>query len=307
MSARRERSALATPGGDARMITKALASAADVVIVDLEDAVAPEAKGAARATVIRSLRELDWGDRPRLVRLNGLATPWFYRDLIEIVEAAGDRLDCLMVPKINRPEDVYVVDTLLTQLELAIGRAQPIGLEVQIETAAGLARCEAIAAASPRIEAIVFGPGDYAASVAMPLTRIGTPDRWDAAYPGHRFHYPMHRLLVAGRAAGVRVIDGPYADFRDEAGLRRAAELARALGYDGKWAIHPAQVATINAVFAPTTEEVLWARRVIAAYDEATAAGRGALALDGAMIDAASLRMAQATLARLGGDDEAMR
>lgn len=299
MIERPERSALSTPGSDWRMIEKALASAADVVIVDLEDAVAPDQKVAARAQVGRALRELDWGDKPGLFRINALDTPWFYRDLIEIVEAAGDRLDLIVVPKVNRPEDVYVLATLLAQLELAGGLTRPIGIEVQIETASGLANCEAIAAASSRIEAVIFGPGDYAASTGLPQTAIGAPDTWDQSYDGHRFHYPMHRLLVAGRAAGTRVIDGPYADFRDEAGLRRSCLTARALGYDGKWAIHPAQIATINEVFAPTLEEVLWARKVIAAYEAATAAGSGAMAIDGVMIDAASIRMARATLARL--------
>jgi citrate lyase subunit beta/citryl-CoA lyase len=302
MIERPERSALTTPGSDWRMIEKALASTADVVIVDLEDAVAPDQKVAARAQVGRALRELDWGQKPGVFRINGLDTPWFYRDLIEIVEAAGDRLDLIVVPKVNRPEDVYVLDTLLTQLELAGGLTRPIGLEVQIETATGLVNCEEIAAASRRIEAVIFGPGDYAASVGLPQTAIGAPDTWDQGYDGHRFHYPMHRLLVAGRAAGTRVIDGPIADFRDETGLRRSCLTARALGYDGKWAIHPAQIAVINEVFAPTLEEVLWARKVIAGYEAATAAGSGAMAIDGLMIDAASIRMARATLARLAGE-----
>lgn len=299
MIERPERSVLSTPGSDWRMIEKALASAADVVIVDLEDAVAPDQKVAARGQVGRALAELDWAGKPGTFRINALDTPWFYRDLIEIVESAGDRLELIVVPKVNRPEDVYVLATLLTQLELAAGLTRPIGLEVQIETATGLANCEAIAAASLRIEAVIFGPGDYAASTGLPQTAIGAPDRWDQSYGGHRFHYPMHRLLVAGRAAGIRVIDGPYADFRDEAGLRRSCLTARALGYDGKWAIHPVQIAIINEVFSPTVEEVLWARKVIDAYEAAAAAGSGAMALDGLMIDAASIRMARATLARL--------
>ena len=299
MIERTERSVLVTPGSNERMIEKAIASEADVVILDLEDAVAPEQKAEARALVGRALRELDWGDKPRCFRVNALDSPWFHRDLIEIVETAGDQLDLITVPKVNRPEDVHVIDTLLTQIELAGSLPCRIGIEVQIETASGLVNCEAIAAASPRIEAVVFGPGDYAASVGMPVTAIGAPDTWDAAYDGHRFHYPMHRLLVAGRAAGRRVIDGPYADFRNEAGLRRSCQMARALGYDGKWAIHPGQIAVINELFTPSLEEVLWARKVIAAYDEAMAGGRGAMAIDGVMIDMASIRMARATLARL--------
>lgn len=299
MIERIQRSALVTPGSNFRMIEKAVASAADVVIIDLEDAVAPDQKAAARTQVARALRDLDWGTKPGAFRVNALDTPWFYRDLIEIVEAAGDRIGLIVVPKVNRPEDVYVLDTLLTQLEQAVGLTRPIGLEVQIETATGVTNCEAIAAASPRVEAITFGPGDYAASTGMPMTAIGAPDAWDASYDGHRFHYPMHRILVAGRAAGVRVIDGPFADYRNDEGLRQSCRTARALGYDGKWAIHPAQIDTINEVFAPTAEEVIWARQVIASYEAAMSAGSGAMSMDGMMVDAATLRMARATLARL--------
>lgn len=299
MIERIERSALVTPGSNPRMIEKAVASAADMVIIDLEDAVAPDQKAAARTQVAQALRDLDWGDKPGAFRLNALDTPWFYRDLIEIVEAAGDRIGLIVVPKVNRPEDVYVLDTLLTQLEHAMGLATPIGLEVQIESATGLVNCEAIAAASPRVEALAFGPGDYAASTGLPMTAIGAPDAWDHGYAGHRFHYPMHRILVAGRAAGTRVIDGPFADYRNDDGLRQSCRTARALGYDGKWAIHPAQIEIINEMFAPTAEEVIWARQVIASYEAAMTAGSGAMTMDGMMVDAATLRMARATLARI--------
>lgn len=299
MTERIERSVLVTPGSNLRMIEKAAASAADVVVIDLEDAVAPDQKAAARAQVAQALIDLDWGDRLAAFRLNALDTPWFYRDLIEIVEAAGDRIGLIVVPKVNQPEDVYVLDTLLNQIEQATGLTRPIGLEVQIETATGLANCVAIAAASSRVEAITFGPGDYAASTGMPMTAIGAPDAWDAAYAGHRFHYPMSAILIAGRAAGARVIDGPYADFRNDEGLRQSCRTARALGYDGKWAIHPAQIEIINQVFSPTAEEVLWARQIAATYEAAMAAGSGAMSVDGMMVDAATLRMARSTLARL--------
>jgi citrate lyase subunit beta/citryl-CoA lyase len=299
MPDRTERSVLATPGANPRMIEKAVASAADLVILDLEDAVAPEQKPAARPHVVHALRELDWGGKPRAVRVNGLDTPYFYRDLIEVVEAAGDRLDLIVVPKANRPEDIYLVAMLLTQIETARALPRPIGLEIQIETAEGLLNCDRIAAASSRIEAIVFGPGDYAASVGLPLVAIGMADEWDAVYGGDRFHYPMHRILVAGRAAGLRVIDGPYADYRDADGFRRACLAARAQGYDGKWCIHPAQIAIANEVFTPTAAEIAWAERVLATYAAAEREGRGALSLDGKMIDAASLRLARATLARV--------
>ena len=293
-----ERSVLTIPGGTWRMIQKGLASEADMAILDLEDAVAPNAKAAGRETVIRALTELDWGTKPPAIRVNALDTPFFYRDLIEVVEAAGDRLDRVVVPKVNRPEDVYVVDTLLTQIEAARGFARRIRLEVQIETAEGLINCERIAAASPRIRAIVYGPGDFTASVHMPAVAIGAADDWNAAYPVHRFHYVMHRILVAGRAAGVQVIDGPVADFRDLEAFRQSATGAWALGYDGKWCIHPSQIPIANEVFVPTSEELAWARRVVDAYAAAEQEGQGSIAVDGKMIDAASIKMAESALAR---------
>lgn len=297
---RPERSVLATPGSNPGMIAKALASDADVVMIDLEDAVTPEAKPGARAEVIAALREGDWRGRPRTFRINALDTPWFVRDLVEIVEGAVDALDLIVVPKVARPEDVVTIATILTALEAASGRAAPVGLEAQIESARGLANCEAIAAASPRLEALVFGPGDYAATVRMPLTAIGTLDHWDAAYPGHRWDYPLHRILVAARVAGLRAIDGPYADFRDLDGFRRSCLTARALGYDGKWCIHPDQVPIANEVFTPSAAEIAWAHDVLAANAAAERAGRGSFSLNGQMIDAASLRMARATLVRAG-------
>jgi citrate lyase subunit beta/citryl-CoA lyase len=294
---RTERSELAVPASNPRMIDKALASDADVAFLDLEDAVAPSEKPHARAHVIAALRDKDWKGKPGAYRINALDSPFCYRDLIEVVEAAGDRLDFVVVPKVNRPEDVHVVATLLGQIEQSVGIDRRIGIEVQIETAEGLINCERIAAASPRVEAIIFGPGDYAASVAMPLTQIGVPDEWDDSYPGHRWHYPMSRLLVAGRAAGIRVVDGPFADFRDEEGFRRSCRVARALGFDGKWCIHPAQIVIANEVFSPSAAELAWAQKVLDTYAAATASGLGAIAIDGKMIDAASIRMAERTLA----------
>ncbi|MEA2530240.1 MAG: malyl-CoA/(S)-citramalyl-CoA lyase [Thermomicrobiales bacterium] len=294
---RTERSELAVPASNPRMIDKALASDADVAFLDLEDAVAPSEKPHARAHVIAALLDKDWHGKPGAYRINALDSPFCYRDLIEVVEAAGDRLDFVVVPKVNRPEDVHVVATLLGQIEQSVGIDRRIGIEVQIETAEGLINSERIAAASPRVEAIIFGPGDYAASVAMPLTQIGVPDEWDDSYPGHRWHYPMSRLLVAGRAAGIRVVDGPFADFRDEEGFRRSCRVARALGFDGKWCIHPAQIAIANEVFSPSAAELAWAQKVLDTYAAATASGLGAIAIDGKMIDAASIRMAERTLA----------
>lgn len=312
----RHRSVLATPASEPRMVAKALASAADRVFLDLEDAVAASEKAAARRQVIRSMLELDWRGRPRTFRVNGLRTPYFYRDLIEVVEAAGEVVDTILVPKVERADDVYVVATLLTQLEQGLGLTEPIGIEAQIESAAGVLNAAAIAAADRRLEALVFGPGDYAAAVGMPVAAIGVPDRWDACYPGHRFHGVMLQILLAGRAAGIRVVDGPFAAYRDQVGLRASSERARALGYDGKWCIHPDQIETVNEVFSPTTEEVAWARRVVAAARAAEQDGRGASAVGETMIDAASIRMAERTLSLKGtavhggdtaGEDERSR
>jgi citrate lyase beta subunit len=295
---RAERSVLAVPASNQRMIDKALASDADVVFLDLEDAVAPDRKVASRRSVITALQGLDWRGKPRLFRMNALDTPFFYGDLIEIVEEAGDTLDVIVIPKVNKPEDVYVIETFLTQLEAKQTIPRPIGLEVQIESATGLVNAHRIASASRRIEAIVFGPGDYAASIGMPVTSIGAPDEWDATYPGHRYHYAMQKILVAGRAAGIRVIDGPFADFKREDGLRQSAKIARSLGFDGKWCIHPSQIAVVNDVFSPNAEELAWAHRVLTTFEDAQGEGRGAASVGDTMIDAASVRMARSTLAR---------
>jgi citrate lyase subunit beta / citryl-CoA lyase len=279
------------------MVEKALASEADAVFLDLEDAVAPDSKSAARRDVASALGELDWGGRPSLFRANALDTPYFYRDLIEVVEEAGDSLGAVIIPKVNRPEDLYAVSVLLSGMELALdlepGR---IRLEAQIESAEGLSNVDAIARATPRLEGLHFGPGDFAASLGMPLNSIGVMDEWDEAYPGHRFHYAMQRIVVAARAAGLRVLDGPVADYGDEEGLRRSCLIARSLGFDGKWCIHPAQVDVVNEVFSPTEGELEWARKVVAAYEKANAEGSGSASVDGQMVDAASIKLARNTL-----------
>jgi citrate lyase beta subunit len=291
------RSILAVPGSNLEMAGKALASGADVVFLDLEDAVAPGEKAGARKSIIRALRELDWQDRPTRYRANALDTPYFYRDLVEIVEEAGDKLDAVMIPKVQRQRDLHVADTLLSQLESAVGlEAGRIKIEGQIESAEGLANVDDIAHATERLTALHFGPGDFAASVRMPQTNIGTMDEWDEIYPGHRFHYAMQRIVVAARAAGLRAVDGPVADYRDEEGLRQSCLIARSLGFDGKWCIHPAQIEVVNEVFSPTEREIEWAKKVVKAYEEASAAGSGAISIDGQMIDAASIKMAQNTL-----------
>jgi len=296
------RSLLAVPATRRKMVEKALASDADAVFLDLEDAVAPESKPAAREDVVSALKELDWQGRPALFRANALNTPYFYRDLIEVVEGAGNSLDAVMIPKVNRPEDLYAVSILLSQLELATElEKDKIKLEAQIESAEGLANVDSIAHATGRLTVLHFGPGDFAASVSMPLTSIGVIDEWDEVYPGHRFHYAMQRILVAARAAGLRVLDGPVADYGDEEGLRRSCLIARSLGFDGKWCIHPAQIGIVNEIFSPTEKEVEWAKKVIAAYEEANAAG--SVSVDGQMVDAASIKMARNTLGKVPSED----
>ncbi|MCS7234384.1 MAG: CoA ester lyase [Armatimonadota bacterium] len=298
MNNRWERSILAVPACEARKVAKAVASQADAVFLDLEDAVPPDLKEQARADAVRALRELDWGGKTRMVRINGLDTPWAYRDLVEVCEHAGAQLDCVIVPKVGRPEELCFVDILLGQIEARLGLDRRIGVHALVETASGLARVEQLAAATPRLQALSFGPGDFAASVGIPASGIGTEDDWDRAYPGHRWHYPMLRVVVAARASGLRAFDGPAAEFRDLDSFRHLCRIARSLGFDGKWCIHPAQIPVVHEVFSPTEEELAWARRVVSAYEEAQAAGRGAITVDGKMVDAASLRMAQATLAR---------
>jgi citrate lyase subunit beta / citryl-CoA lyase len=293
-------SLLAVPATRRKMVEKALTSEADAVFLDLEDAVAAGSKAAARGDVASALKELDWRGRPTLFRANALDTPYFYGDLIEVVEDAGDSLDAILIPKVNRHEDLYAVSILLSQLEQAMdldrGR---IRLEAQIESAEGLANVDSIARATDRLTVLHFGPGDFAASVGMPQTSIGVMDEWDEVYPGHRFHYAMQRIVVAARGAGLRALDGPVADYRDEEGLRRSCLIARSLGFDGKWCIHPAQIGIVNEVFSPTEREVEWAKKVVAAYEEADAAGSGSVSVDGQMIDAASIKLARNTLGKI--------
>ena len=289
---------LFVPANRPAMVAKAAASDADAVCLDLEDSIVPDEKAASRSHVVRALQEVDFGRRVRMLRINSLDTPYPYRDLVEIVEDAGDRIDVVMIPKVGTAGDVAFVDRLLTQIEAARGLERRIGLEAQIETAAGFLHVREIAAASPRLEGLVFGPGDFSASMRMPAANIGEFDRHDELYPGHRWHAVMQTIVAAARVNGLRCTDGPYAAYRDTAGLERSSRIARALGFDGKQCIHPGQLATVNALFSPAEDEVAQARALVDAYDAAVAAGRGAVAHDGRMIDAASLRMARATLER---------
>ena len=289
---RLQRSELAVPGSNPAMFPKALDSAADYIFLDLEDAVAPGDKEQARRNVIQALHDHDWRGRGKTicVRINGIDTHYMYRDVVDLVEQAGSRLDTVLIPKVGVPADVYLVDALLTQIEQARGIPHRIGIDVLIETTLGMANVEAIAQSSRRLEAMHFGVADYAASCRARTVVIGglNPD-----YPGDQWHAALSRMLVACRAYGLRPIDGPFGDFKDPDGYRLAAKRAAALGYEGKWAIHPSQIALANEVFSPPPAEVDRAKRILVALDEAARDGRGAAQLDGRMIDAASARMAQ--------------
>jgi len=288
-----ERSMLYVPASKPAMIEKAARSLADAVCIDLEDAVAVEEKAAARANVVRAFREIDFGGRVRMFRMNALDTHFAYRDLVEVVEGAGDHIDMVMLPKGGSPDDVRFVDRLLTQIEAGRGFTRPIGIEVLIETAAGFLFAREIAQASPRIQSIVFGPGDYSASMRMPMTAIGEPDENDDLYPGHRWNAVMHTIVAAGRANGLRCLDGVYAGYKDKdmAGFERSCRIARSMGFDGKQCIHPNQLAIANAIFSPTRDEMEKAERIVRAAKSGAAAS-----LDGKMIDAANLRMSQVVL-----------
>jgi malyl-CoA/(S)-citramalyl-CoA lyase len=306
---RLQRSELAVPGSNPSLFEKAAASAADVVFLDLEDAVSPDDKPQARLKVIQALNEIDWGRKTLMVRINGLDTHYMYRDVVDVVEACP-RLDMLLIPKVGVAADVYAIDMLVTQIEAAKRRERRIGFEVLIETALGMANVEAIAQSSRRLEALSFGVADYAASTRARTTVIGgvhpesvvLADRdargERAVYWTDPWHAAQTRMLIACRAYGLRPIDGPFGDFSDPDGYRSAARRAAVLGYEGKWAIHPSQVVLANEVFTPTAEEVAKARRIVDAMAEAARQGRGAVSLDGRLIDIASIRMAEALLAK---------
>ncbi|MBZ5522768.1 MAG: CoA ester lyase [Acidobacteriia bacterium] len=295
---RLERSMLFVPASRWPMIEKAAGSAADAVCLDLEDSVVTDEKAAARTNAVRAFNELDFGPRVRMLRINALNTPFAYRDLIEVIEAAGERLDLVMLPKAGSREDIAFVDTMLNQIEMHRGFNRRIGIGAQIETAAGFLAVREIAESSERLEALIFGPGDYAASMQMPSSGIGDFDAHDEAYPGHRWHAVMHAIVASARAHGLRCLDGPYSAYKDVEGFKRSCRIAHAMGFDGKQCIHPSQITIANSIFSPTAEETAWAQKVIDACERATAAGIGAASLDGKMIDAASLRIAQVVTAR---------
>ena len=303
------RSELAVPGSSPQLFEKAAASGVDVVFLDLEDAVAPDQKEAARRNIIQAINEIDWGAKTLSVRINGLDTQYMYRDVVEVLEQAGNRLDLIMIPKVGTAADVYAVDMLVTQVEAAKGRQKRLGFELIIETALGMANIHEIAKASRRNESLHFGVADYAASTRARTTGIGgvNPDYavlTDKAEDGTRdvhwgdmWHYAIARMVVAARANGLRPIDGPFGDFADPDGFRAQARRAAVLGCEGKWAIHPSQVALANEVFTPPAKEVERARRILVAMEQATKEGKGAVSLDGRLIDIASIRQAEALVA----------
>lgn len=289
---RSRRTCHSVPGSSEKFLAKAPTLAADQVFLDLEDSVAPSEKDAARGRVIEALRTLEFPeDKTVVYRVNGTDTPFFYRDLIDVVEAVGDKIHAVMLPKVQTPGDIEMTDKLLRQIELAKGyEVGRIGIEAQIEDAVGLVNVEQIAIASPRMETLIFGPGDYSAAIGIPITQIGGAPE---GYPGDHLNYLYTRLVVAARAAGIQAIDGPYAAFKDLDGLRERTRLVRALGLDGKWTIHPGQIETINEIFTPTREQWEKAEAMLAAYDEATAAGAGAAIFEGEMVDEANRKMAE--------------
>ena len=303
--ARLNRSELSVPGSQPELFEKAANSAADVIFLDLEDAVAPDEKEQARKNIIQALNDIDWNTKIMSIRINGLDTHFMYRDVVDVVEQAGERLDLIMIPKVGTASDVYALDMMVTQIEDAMGYAKRIGFEHIIETALGMQNVTEIAAASPRNESLHFGVADYAASTRARTTTIGgankdygvltDPDDNDARdyFWNDMWHYAISRLVVAARANGLRPIDGPFGDFSDADGFRAAANRAAVLGFEGKWAIHPSQINLANEIMSPSDEEVARAQKILKAMAEAEKAGKGAVSLDGRLIDYASIRQAE--------------
>jgi malyl-CoA/(S)-citramalyl-CoA lyase len=311
-SVRLHRSELCVPGANVRMMEKAPGLGADVVMLDLEDAVAPDDKPQARENVIAALRELDWSSCSVSLRINGLDTHYCYRDIVDVVEQSGTWLDTVLVPKASCAGDIHLVATLLTQIEDAIGLDRRIGISALIETAKGMLHVEEIAAACPeRMEALIFGVADYAASMQSHTTSIGGSERGYAMLTdpgpdgsrelhwGDQWHYALARIAVSCRANGLRPVDGPFGDFNDPEGYLAAARRAAVLGFEGKWAIHPNQIELAHDVFSPDEQLITRTRRIVEAMKDAARDGKGAVSLDGRLIDAASLRMAEHLLQKI--------
>lgn len=297
--ARLNRCQLFGPGSRTQLFAKMAASAADVINLDLEDSVAPDDKEQARKNIIQAIGDIDWGNKTLSVRINGLDTPFWYRDVVDLLEQAGDRLDQIMIPKAGCAADIYAVDALVTAIERAKGRKKPISFEVIIETAAGISHVEEIAASSPRLQAMSLGAADFAASMGMATTGIGgTQENYYMARQGQKYwsdpwHWAQTAIVAACRTHGVLPVDGPFGDFSDQDGFRAQALRSATLGMVGKWAIHPSQVALANEVFSPSEAAVAEAREIIAAMDQAQKSGAGAAVYKGRLVDIASIRQAE--------------
>ncbi|KUJ85356.1 malyl-CoA lyase [Ruegeria marisrubri] len=302
--ARPNRCQLFGPGSNPKLFPKMAASAADVINLDLEDSVAPSDKDLARANVIEALNTIDWGNKYMSVRINGLDTPYWYRDVVDLLEQAGDRLDQIMIPKVGCAADVYAVDALVTAVERAKGRTKPISLEVIIESAAGIAHVEEIAASSPRLQAMSLGAADFAASMGMQTTGIGgTQENYYMLHDGTKhwsdpWHWAQAAIVAACRTHGVLPVDGPFGDFSDDEGYIAQAKRSATLGMVGKWAIHPKQIALANQVFTPSEEAVNEAREILAAMEQAKANGEGATVYKGRLVDIASIKQAEVIVAQ---------
>ena len=289
---RARRVQLSTPGSSEKMIQKASESKADHVFLDLEDAVAPSQKRDARKKIIQGLKTLDWGKKTRCVRINDLTTEYAYEDIIEVVEGAGEHLDTIMMTKVQTTADVLFADKLLHQIEKKLKMKRKIGLEALIEEVEGMQNVDAIAACSPRLECLVFGMGDFSASMGVTNKNVGETD----GYPGDIWHYARFRLVMACRAAGIDPVDGPFADFKNPDAYREECKRSMILGCVGKWAIHPSQLDIALDVYSPKAEDIARARKLEKAYAEAEAAGLGAINVDGIMVDVASIRILRNTV-----------
>jgi malyl-CoA/(S)-citramalyl-CoA lyase len=287
------------PGSNTKLFEKMAASAADVINMDLEDSVAPTDKDSARANTIQAINDVDWGKKCLSVRINGLDTPFWYRDVVDLLEQTSDRIDRIMIPKVGCAGDIYAVDALVTAIEAAKGRTKRIGFEVIIESAAGIAHVEEIATASPRMEAMSLGAADFAASMGMATTGIGgTQEQYYMLHEGAKYwsdpwHWVQSAIVAACRAHGLLPVDGPFGDFSDDEGFRAQARRSATLGMVGKWAIHPKQIALANEIFTPSDEAVTEAREILAAMEEATARGEGAATYKGRLVDIASIKQAE--------------
>lgn len=297
--ARPNRCQLFGPGSRPAIFEKMASSAADVINLDLEDSVAPSDKDSARQNVIDAIGSVDWGNKTLSVRINGLDSPYWYRDVVDLLENASERLDQIMIPKVGNAADIYAVDALVTSIEAAKGRKKKIAFEVIIESAAGISHVEEIAAASPRLEAMSLGAADFAASMGMQTTGIGGTQenyymmREGAQYWSDPWHWAQAAIVAACRTHGILPVDGPFGDFSDDEGFRAQARRSATLGMVGKWAIHPKQIAIANEVFTPSAEAVAEAREILAAMEEAKAKGEGATVYKGRLVDIASIKQAE--------------